>query len=153
MDEQRLRTRRELIQRAKQKNNIRNKNQSSGNQFFLFRISVTIMLVGVAVMLSFSNTDTANTITESLKEAIAYEMPVATIQQWKQKAVSVFQNTKQDITKPQQTNTTNETSQINQTNETNETNETDISSTTNTSKEQKANRFQPDLNENSGKIP
>lgn len=50
-----------------------------------------MMLVGAAFVLSLFHTDTTNTITESLKEAIAYEMPVATIEQWKQKAISAFQ--------------------------------------------------------------
>ena len=91
MDEERLRIRRELVQHARQRRTTNMRKTTVGKQFFLFRIYVTMMLVGAAFVLSLFHTDTTNTITESLKEAIAYEMPVATIEQWKQKAISVFQ--------------------------------------------------------------
>ena len=91
MDEERLRIRRELVQQARQRRTTNMRKTTVGKQFFLFRIYVTMMLVGAAFVLSLFHTDTTNTITESLKEAIAYEMPVATIEQWKQKAISVFQ--------------------------------------------------------------
>ena len=87
MDEERLRIRRELVQQARQRRTTNMRKTTVGKQFFLFRIYVTMMLVGAAFVLSLFHTDTTNTITESLKEAIAYEMPVATIEQWKQKAI------------------------------------------------------------------
>ena len=93
MDEQKIRMRQEMIKQARQGRAINRKKSppTPGKQFFLFRIYVTMMLVGAAVVLSLFDTNTANTITESLKEAIAYEMPLGTIQQWKQKALTVFE--------------------------------------------------------------
>ena len=96
MDEERLRMRRELMQRARrQKTSIyRRQNQTaSGKQLFLFRTYVTMMLVGTAIVLSFFHTETTNDITKSLKEAIAYEISLDTIKQWKEKAVTVFEQT------------------------------------------------------------
>ena len=96
MDEERLRMRRELMQRARrQKTSIyRGQNQTaSGKQLFLFRTYVTMMLVGTAIVLSFFHTETTNDITKSLKEAIAYEISLDTIKQWKEKAVTVFEQT------------------------------------------------------------
>lgn len=140
MDEERLRMRRELIQRTRQgrTSNI-NKNQTVGKQFFMFRIYVTMMLVGAAIVLSLFDTSTANTITESLKEAIAYEMPLGTVEQWKQKAISVFQQNGEDMETQQEQNTP----------------EQEVPQQTQQIEPEKSNTntFQPDLSENSGKIP
>ena len=134
MDEERLRMRRELMQRARrQKTSIyRRQNQTaSGKQLFLFRTYVTMMLVGTAIVLSFFHTETTNDITNSLKEAIAYEISLDTIEQWKEKAVTVFEQT---VEKKENT--------------------TDIQSQQTTQQqESKTNAFEPDLNEKSGEIP
>lgn len=140
MDEERLRMRRELIQRTRQgRTSNRNKNQTAGKQFFMFRIYVTMMLVGAAIVLSLFDTSTANTITESLKEAIAYEMPLGTVEQWKQKAISVFQQNGEDMETQQEQNTP----------------EQEVPQQTQQVEPEKSNTntFQPDLSENSGKIP
>lgn len=144
MDEEKLRMRRELVQQAKQRKttNMRKSKTTVGKQFFLFRVYVTMMLVGAAFVLSLFHTDTANTITESLKEAIAYEMPVATIEQWKQKAISVFQmNAEKQQKEIEQQKT--EQQEIQQQNTTQQ----------NTLQNKTVNTFQPDISENSGKIP
>ena len=134
MDEERLRMRRELMQRARrQKTSIyRRQNQTaSGKQLFLFRTYVTMMLVGTAIVLSFFHTETTNDITKSLKEAIAYEISLDTIKQWKEKAVTVFEQT---VEKKENT--------------------TDIQSQQTTQQqERKTNAFEPDLNEKSEEIP
>ncbi len=147
MDEERLRMRRELVQQARQRRTTNMRKTTVGKQFFLFRIYVTMMLVGAAFVLSLFHTDTTNTITESLKEAIAYEMPVATIEQWKQKAISVFQmnvEKKQQKTEQQKT----EQQEIQQQNTTQQS-----VSQQDTLQNTAVNTFQPDLSENSGKIP
>lgn len=143
MDEERLRMRREMIQQARQGRAYQTKkSQTPTKQFFLFRVYVTMMLVGAVIILSLFDTSTANTITESLKEAIAYEMPLATIEQWKQKAISVFQQNGEEIeTQPQQNTTEQQVPQQ------------QIPEQTQQSEPQKSNTFQPDLNEDSGKIP
>lgn len=165
MEEERVRMRREMIQRAKQGRAINRKRTppTVSKQFFLFRIYVTMMLVGAAIVLSLFDTNTANTITESLKEAIAYEMPLGTIQQWKQKAMTVFeqkttqtqqhiqngeqiqQQTQQDTQTQQNVQTYTDTQTQQQTQNNTPTQQTTQKSSTNT--------FQPDLSENSGKIP
>ena len=146
MDEERLRMRRELVQQARQRRTTNMRKTTVGKQFFLFRIYVTMMLVGAAFVLSLFHTDTTNTITESLKEAIAYEMPLGTIQQWKQKALTVFE---QKTTQSQQTQ---ENEQIQQDTQTQQQTQ-DNAQTQQTTKNNSTNTFQPDLSENSGKIP
>lgn len=90
-----------------------------------------MMLVGTAIVLSFFHTETTNDITKSLKEAIAYEISLDTIKQWKEKAVTVFEQT---VEKKENT--------------------TDIQSQQTTQQqESKTNAFEPDLNEKSGEIP
>ena len=145
MDEQKIRMRQEMIKQARQGRAINRKKSppTPGKQFFLFRIYVTMMLVGAAVVLSLFDTNTANTITESLKEAIAYEMP---LQQWKQKALTVFE---QKTTQSQQTQ---ENEQIQQDTQTQQQTQ-DNAQTQQTTKNNSTNTFQPDLSENSGKIP
>lgn len=145
MDEERLRMRREMIQQARQGRTYRSK-KSPTQQFFLFRVYVTMMLVGATIILSLFDTNTANTITESLKEAIAYEMPLETIEQWKQKAISVFQQNEKETETQQEQNTLEQ--QVPQ-----NTPEQAVPQQTQQSEPQKSNTFQPDLNEDSGKIP
>lgn len=149
MDEERLRMRRELVQKARQRRttNMRNNKTTVGRQFFLFRVYVTMMLVGAAFVLSLFHTNTANTITESLKEAIAYEMPVSTIEQWKQKAISVFQmNVEKQQQKIEQQKTEQQEIQQQSTTQKNVSQQDTLQNKT-------VNTFQPDLSENSGKIP
>ena len=148
MDEQKIRMRQEMIKQARQGRAINRKKSppTPGKQFFLFRIYVTMMLVGAAVVLSLFDTNTANTITESLKEAIAYEMPLGTIQQWKQKALTVFEE------KTTQSQQTQENEQIQQDTQTQQQTQ-DNAQTQQTTKNNSTNTFQPDLSENSGKIP
>ena len=132
MDEERLRMRRELLQRARRQKTSAYRRQSqmtSGKQFFLFRIYMTMILVATAIVLSFFHTETTRAITDSLKEAIAYEISLDTLQQWKEKAVTVFEQTvekKENTTAPPAEQTT---------------------------QQNKTNGFQPDLNEKSGEIP
>ncbi len=152
MDEERLRMRREMVRQARQGKTKITKPET-GN-FFLFRIYVTMMLVGAAFVLSFFETETTNTITESLKEAIAYEMPLETIEEWKQKVVSVFQQNTNKIQNTQQQNNQQEQIKPQDTQQENQ----DIQQNTTEPKkeikeEQQSNAFQPDLKEESGKIP
>ncbi len=152
MDEERLRMRREMVRQARQ-GKTKTTKPETGN-FFLFRIYVTMMLVGAAFVLSFFETETTNTITESLKEAIAYEMPLETIEEWKQKVVSVFQQNTNKIQNTQQQNNQQEQIKPQDTQQENQ----DIQQNTTEPKkeikeEQQSNAFQPDLKEESGKIP
>lgn len=148
MDEQRLRMRREMVRQARQGKTKTTKSET-GN-FFLFRIYVTMMLVGAAFVISFFETETAHTITESLKEAIAYEMPLETVEEWKQKVVSVFQQNANKIT--QQQKSQQQEIQQEQKQEKNIA-EPENEGKQETKEEQKRNTFQPDLKEESGKIP
>lgn len=152
MDEERLRMRREMVRQARQ-GKTKTTKPETGN-FFLFRIYVTMMLVGAAFVLSFFETETTNTITKSLKEAIAYEMPLETIEEWKQKVVSVFQQNTNKIQNTQQQNNQQEQIKPQDTQQENQ----DIQQNTTEPKkeikeEQQSNAFQPDLKEESGKIP
>ena len=170
MDEQRIRMRQEMIKQARQGRAINRKKSppTPSKQFFLFRIYFTMMLVGAAIVLSLFDTNTANTITESLKEAIAYEKPLGTIQEWKQKAITVFEQkttqtqqqiqnneqTQQQIQNNTQTQDSEQTQQQMQYNaETQQQTQYDTQSKQQTTQNNSTNTFQPDLSESSGKIP
>lgn len=166
MDEQKIRMRQEMIKQARQGRAINRKKSppTPSKQFFLFRIYVTMMLVGAAIVLSLFDTNTANTITESLKEAIAYEMPLGTIQEWKQKAITVFEQkttqtqnneqTQQQIQNNTQTQYNEQTQQQTQYNaETQQQTQYNTQSKQQTTQNNSTNTFQPDLSESSGKIP
>ncbi len=94
--------RQEMIKQARQGRAINRKKvlQHQANSFFFIsHLCHNDACRSSGCTFSF-DTNTANTITESLKEAIAYEMPLGTIQQWKQKALTVFE---QKTTQSQQT--------------------------------------------------
>ncbi len=152
MDEQRLRMRREMVRQARQ-GKTKTTKPETGN-FFLFRIYVTMMLVGAAFVISFFETETAHTITESLKEAIAYEMPLETVEEWKQKVVSVFQQNANKIQNTQQQKNQQQQIQEQQKQEIQQnTTESQNEIKEEVKEEPKRNAFQPDLKEESGKIP
>lgn len=56
------------------------KNAPKSKDLFLFRLYVTVILVGGVLLVSLFHSETAETFTRQIKDTIAYEMPLEKIQ-------------------------------------------------------------------------
>lgn len=98
MDErERLRRRREALMNARRQGHRAREEKNAGKDLFLFRTYVTMMIVGLAIALSFIETESAQKTISSLKQAIAYQIPFEDIRQAGIKAVGAFQKGKLPI--------------------------------------------------------
>ena len=99
-EQERIRLRREFAKRRKMRGTA--KQQQKRNELLLFRIYVTMVLVGTVMVASFFHTETIERMTAQFKEAIASEIPQETLFRWKEKAISVWRETTQQETPSQE---------------------------------------------------
>ena len=86
MTEQERKKRREQLRREMgyTKINRTTPQSNSKRDFFLFRLYVTVILCGGILLLSAFQSETAQTVTEKVKQAIAYQMPIEQLQETKE---------------------------------------------------------------------
>lgn len=56
------------------------KNAPKSKELFLFRLYVTVILAGGLLLISLFHSETAENLTQQVKDTIAYEMPLEKIQ-------------------------------------------------------------------------
>lgn len=84
MTEQERKKRREQLRRE-MGDSRRNRNPPDNKKdFFLFRLYVTVILCGGILLLSAFQSETAQTVTEKVKQTIAYQMPIERLQEAKE---------------------------------------------------------------------
>lgn len=59
---------------------VKPKNAPKSKELFLFRLYVTVILTGGLLLISLFHSETAEKLTQQVKDAIAYEMPLEKIQ-------------------------------------------------------------------------
>ena len=91
MDEkERLRRRKEALLNSRRRGSRWQENESGAKEIFLYRAYVTMIIVGLTVVLSFFPTASAQKITGNLKQAIAYQVSLDSMQQAWQKTTTVL---------------------------------------------------------------
>lgn len=85
MTEQERKKRREQLRREMgyTKRNRTIPQTENKKDFFLFRLYVTVILCGGILLLSAFQSQTAQMVTEKVKQAIAYQMPIERLQETK----------------------------------------------------------------------
>lgn len=59
---------------------VKLKNAPKSKELFLFRLYVTVILTGGLLLISLFHSETAENLTQQVKDTIAYEMPLEKIQ-------------------------------------------------------------------------
>lgn len=86
MTEQERRKRREQLRREMGYTKINREapHTNKKRDFFLFRLYVTVILCGGILLLSAFESETAQAVTEKVKQTIAYQMPLDRLQETKE---------------------------------------------------------------------